>query len=432
MNTRAGWLAVAVALALALPSPARAQGQSLDARLEAVRAAHALPAIAAAVVKDGAIVAAGAVGTRVHGQRIPVTVDDRFHLGSDTKAMTATLAGMMVDAGTLRWTSTIGEVLGAEIPEMNPKLAAVTLEQLLSHSSGIPSDNEEIVKIYSSPDHFDFNLMPLRLRAIAAWRHHEPKVPAGSPFQYSNLGYIIAGAMIEQAAGVPWEQLITERLFAPLGLRTAGLGPQATIGKLDAPVGHQVDGHGIITPMPWGPAADVPPVMGPAGVAHMSILDFARWAGWNAAAGRRGPALLKPETLARIHRPHVRTPRLDHPAPGTPTTGEYALGWGVVTFDWARRPVLTHNGSNSMNLAVILVDPAGDLGIVVATNFPEQRADAAARELVEALYKQHTPAARPSPAPCRRSGAILTPALSIETRSRGGRDRPTFRRRHTR
>jgi CubicO group peptidase (beta-lactamase class C family) len=86
------------------------------------------------VVKVGEDIASGAVGTRVDGADIPVTIDDRFHLGSDTKAMTATLAGMMVDEGRLRWDSIVGEVLGKDIQGMNPKLAAVTLEQLLSHS----------------------------------------------------------------------------------------------------------------------------------------------------------------------------------------------------------------------------------------------------------------------------------------------------------
>jgi CubicO group peptidase (beta-lactamase class C family) len=373
--------------ALALAKPAWTQAQSLDAQIEPVRVKYGLPALAAAVVKKGEIVAAGAVGVRVYGTDIPVTIDDRFHLGSDTKAMTATLAGILVDDRKLRWTSTVGEVLGANLPDMNQKLATVTLEQLLSHSSGIPSDTKEMIAIYFNTDAFDYNLAALRLRALAAWRHNEPKEPQGSPFQYSNFGYIIAGAMIEKAAGVPWEQLMVERIFAPLGLRTAGLGAQATLGKLDAPVGHQIDEQGNITPILWGAAADAPPMIGPAGTAHMSILDFARWAGWNAGEGRRGPTIVTPQTIKFIHAPQVKTPRIENPKPGTPQTGEYAFGWGVVKFDWTQKPVLSHNGSNSMNLAKILVDVDNDLGIVVTTNFPEQKADAAAAEVVEALYR---------------------------------------------
>jgi CubicO group peptidase (beta-lactamase class C family) len=108
-----------------------------------VRAKYALPALAAAVVKNGEVIARSAVGVRALGTDVAVTDDDRFHLGSDIKAMTATLVGMMVDEGKLRWTSTIGEVLGAKVSGMNPALAAVTLEQLLSHTGGIPTDNED-------------------------------------------------------------------------------------------------------------------------------------------------------------------------------------------------------------------------------------------------------------------------------------------------
>lgn len=378
----------AVAAWLALQATAFAQTRSLDAALAAVRAKHGLPALAAAVVKDGVIVAAGAVGVRVYGADIKVTIDDRFHLGSDTKAMTATLAAMLVEEGKLRWDSTIGEVLGKDVPGINPQLAAVTLEQLLSHSSGIPTDTPEILALYFNTDAFEYNLRALRLRILEAWKHHAPETPPGSAFHYANLGYIIVGAVIEKAADTPWEELITNRIYAPLGLRTAGLGAQATMGKLDAPVGHKISDKGEITPMLWGAAADVPPAVGPAGIAHMSVLDFATWAGWNAGAGKRGPALVKPETLARLHRPHIKTGKLPNPRPGAPQEGEYALGWGVVKFDWATRPLLTHNGSNGMNLAVILVDVEQDLGVVVVTNFPEGKAVAAADEVIERLYRE--------------------------------------------
>ncbi len=377
------------AIVLALPVIASAQVQSLDAQLTPIRVKYGLPALAAAVVKDGKIIAAGAVGVRAHGSDVKVTINDRFHLGSDTKAMTATLAAMLVDEGKLRWNSTIGEVLGADVPGINPKLAAVTLEQLLSHSGGIPSDTPETLRLYFNTDAFEYNLRALRLRILNAWKDHAPVSPPGSAFHYANLGDIIVGAMIEKASGKPWEELITQRIFEPLGLRTAGLGPQATMGKLDAPVGHQVGEKGKITPMLWGAAADAPPVLGPAGTAHMSVLDFANWAGWNAGEGKRGPALVKPETLARLHHPVIKTGKLPDPRPGTPQEGEYALGWGVVKFDWAPRPLLTHNGSNGMNLATILIDTEADLGIVAVTNFPEQKANDAVYEVIEALYREY-------------------------------------------
>jgi CubicO group peptidase (beta-lactamase class C family) len=377
---------------LSVSGPATAQAPPIDSQLEAIRTKYGLPAPAAAVVKNGEIVAKGAVGTRVLDTDNAVTIDDRFHLGSDAKAMTATLVGMMVDEGKFKWTTTIGEVLGPDMPGLNPAFAAITLEQLLSHSSGIPSDNEEMAKLYESPDGYDYTLTDYRKRIIADWgKSHEPKVPEGSPFQYANFGYVIVGAMLEKATGQPWEHLITRRIFEPLGLKTTGLGPQATFGRYDAPVGHRVGDDGTVTPMPWGLSADAPPVMGPAGIAHMSILDFATWAAWNAGEGQRGPALVKPQTLKKLHEAHVRTPVIENPKPGTPKTGEYAFGWGLAKMDLTPKPVITHNGSNSLNLAMILLDTDNDLGIVVTTNIPGQKADTALLEMAKALYGEYGP-----------------------------------------
>ena len=124
----------------------------------------------------------------------------------------------------------------------------------------------------------------------------------GVKFAYANMNYVIAGAMLERVGGKTWEELVTERIFGPLDLRTAGFGPQASLGKIDAPVGHgEVDGK-IKAFLP-GPNGDNPPILGPAGTAHMSVLDFARWAGWHAGEGRRGPNLVRPETLGSSTRP---------------------------------------------------------------------------------------------------------------------------------
>src|SRR5690606_26229835 len=101
-----------------LPAASWAQEASLNSYVEAVRTEYGLPALAAAVVKEGKVIAAAATGTRVYGQDIPVTIDDRFHLGSNTKSMTATLAGMLVEEGKLSWDSNVGDVLGDAVKGM--------------------------------------------------------------------------------------------------------------------------------------------------------------------------------------------------------------------------------------------------------------------------------------------------------------------------
>ncbi len=367
-----------------LACPLKAQ-TSLDSLLNPYLTRFDLPAIAAAVVKDGKVISAGAVGTRRAGVKIPVTINDRFHLGSDTKAMTALLAAMLVEEGKLRWDTTIAETFPELAEKMDPGLRRVTLEQLLSHTSGIPTDNEDIFKLYLEAMSQDGNLDDLRYWLVRQWSKRPLAFDPGTKFAYSNLGYIIIGAMIERVGKKTWDETITERIFIPLKLRTAGLGPQSSLGKIDAPLGHSiVDGH--VKAMLAGPNGDGPAILGPAGIAHMSVLDFARWAGWNAGEGKRGPALVKPETMRKLHTPVITMPEKKDAPPGTPPGGKYALGWGELAVDWAPYPLLYHGGSNSMNLAHVWLDPKRDFAMVMVTNISGQKANTAFSDLAKELY----------------------------------------------
>ena len=375
----------ALVLTAAPQQRATAAPEPLDSILEPCRAKYELPAIAAAVVVRGETVAAGAVGTRRVGTTHTVTLDDRFHIGSDTKAMTALLAGMMVEEGRLRWASTPAEVFPELAPAMDARVRTVTLEQLLSHTSGFPADNDDFGRLLEESVRQDGNLDDLRLWLADRWCRLPLANDPGTTFAYSNMGYTLVGAMIERAAGRSWDELISERVFDPLNLGTAGLGCQSSLGRVDAAVGHSTRDGRVFANMA-GPNGDNPPIIGPAGIAHMSVLDFARWAGWNAGAGRRGPALVGPDTLRKLHTPVISMPPKPDAPPGTPPGGWYALGWGRLEVAWAPRPMLYHGGSNNMNLAHIWVDTEDDIAFVIMSNIAGERADAAFRELAPLLY----------------------------------------------
>jgi CubicO group peptidase (beta-lactamase class C family) len=380
--------ATLVALSFVLSAVSANAQDSLDSMLEPYLARYDLPAVAAAVVVGGKVVAVGAVGTRKAGAKLPVTVNDRFHLGSDTKAMTALLAGMLVDAKKLRWDSTVAEVFPELAKKMDAGLKEVTLEQLLSHSSGIPGDNEIFSDLISQSYCQDGNLDELRYWFVQQWSKESLVAKPGTKFAYANMNYVIAGAMLERAGGTTWEELITERIFKPLELRTAGLGPQASLGKIDAPLGHVIVDRKLKAILA-GPNGDGPIVLGPAGMAHMSVIDFARWAAWNAGEGKRGPKLVGAETLKKLHAPVITTPEVKDPVPGRPRRGKYGLGWGHVSEDWATGPLLHHTGSNTMNLAHIWVEPKRDVAIVLVTNISGAKADEALFALAPKLYAKH-------------------------------------------
>jgi hypothetical protein len=90
--------------------------------------------------------------------------------------------------------------------------------------------------------------------------------------------------------------------------------------------------------------------------------------------------------MKKLHAPVIDTLRENAP-PGTPKTGGYALGWGQVTEDWAPSPVITHTGSNTLNLALAMFWPKTDFGFVIVTNIAGARADAAERKLAVTLFQ---------------------------------------------
>ena len=362
-------VALAAAEVSRTPALANTTGAPLDDMLEPYLARYNMPALAAAVVVGGSVVAAGAVGTRRTGTDIPVTLDDRFHIASCTKAMTATLAATFVEEGSLRWDSTIGEVFTELAQTMDAGLRGVTLEQLLSHTSGLPGQSESFSKFrelvfFESYRQLNLNLDELRYWLLQQWQTQPLLALPGSRFAYSNLGFIFAGAMLERTGQATWEELVVARLFEPLGLETAGFGPQSSLGRVDAPLGHLLREDGTLKAMLAGPNAVNPLIMGPSGGVHLSILDLALWASWNAGEGRRGPPLVRPETLRKLHTKIIDIP----PSPDVPLQGGYGLGWQIGTFTFLPETFVSHSGANGKNLALVILQPKRDFALVLATN----------------------------------------------------------------
>ncbi len=348
-----------------------AEADDLTTKLEEIRKDHGLPALAAAAIRKGRLVVNVATGVRELGVADCVTTDDHWHLGSCTKSMTATLAGMMVDEGALQWSSTIADIFPELDDEMRPAWRAVTLEQLLTHRSGAPEHPS--VDMWAEALQRKGTPTEQRLAIVRGTVCAPPEEPRGKKFIYSNEGYAIAGAMIERVTGRAWEDLMRERLFEPLGMKSAGFGEPASLEKLDQPWGH-LGQLGELRPVPPGPMADNPPAIGPAATVHASLADFARYASWHMDWEHAEPRLVSEETFAKLHKR----------VPGQ----EYAMGWLVQDRDWAGGDVFWHTGSNAMFYAVMWVAPEKDAVFVAATNAAHEEADDACNEAVIALIRQ--------------------------------------------
>lgn len=335
--------------------------------LESIRAKYNLPALAVVVVKDGKICDRAAVGIRKIGDTTPVTTNDEFHIGSCTKSMTATLAGMFIDEGKLRWDTTIVEVFPELKGKMDKQYEGVTLEQLLQHRGGVPADPPADAWVRATfgqgtPEQ-------QRLDFITNVLAHPPAAPPGTKMIYSNQGYAIVGAMLERIGGKPWETLITEKLFQPLHMDSAGFGPPGTPGKVDEPWGHTRGLLGTISLQQDNPVA-----IAPAARVHCSLDDLARYAIFHMQGDSK---LMKPETLKKLHTP--------------PEGGEYACGWICVKRGWAGGTALFHNGSNTMWYLVMWLAPAKDFAVIVGTNTGQDNAPQAYNDAVSAMILKWLP-----------------------------------------
>ena len=343
--------------------------QDLDTRLALLQRDTGLTAVAAAVMTGGQLAAAAVCGERRRGSGIPVTIDDRWHIGSITKSMTATLLAVLEDDGRLA----VNDRLPALLPdvEMAGGWSACTLHHLLTHTAGARA-NFPLAALRVWPDTAE-ELVLARRRFVAGVLARDPKSPCGKRFLYSNVGYTIAGHIAESACGAPYETLMQERVFGPLGLASAGFGPPQGDRPDQEPAGHAVWLRWIRSPKdPFETRADNTPVIAPAGCAHMTISDLARYgAAHLEGASDCGPSLLPPSSWERLH-----TPLLD----------DYASGWVRYESDRSGR-VLMHNGSNTLWYALLVLVPSRSTVLAFATNDGAiRRAETAfsklARELV--------------------------------------------------
>src|SRR5262249_59662437 len=169
------------------------------------------------------------------GSGIAARETDIWHLGSITKSMTATLVARLVEDGALRWDDTVGELLGRVAPDMSKAYRPATFRHLLSHRAGLQANIEiaDLLKFSRDTEDAGEDRKAYARLALA----QVPKGPMETTFEYSNSGYVLAGAMIEARLGSSWEVLIRSKLFEPLGLASAGFGAPGHSGAIDQPVG---------------------------------------------------------------------------------------------------------------------------------------------------------------------------------------------------
>ena len=331
----AGCLALGSAAAMPASTPGDPELAELLGR---IRGQYDLPALGGAIVDSAGVRSKAVVGKRKRGADAGATVDDLWHMGSDTKAMTATMIAALVEQGRLSWDTTVGD----SFPDMQlpADVRSITLLELLSHRAGLPHDTE-----WRAISHAG-SLVHQRRVAVGRLDSTRLLSRPGSAYSYSNWGYVVAGAMAEQATGKSYEDLMEAIVFGPLQMRSVGYGAAGKPGETDQPWAHTAGGEPI--------QDDNPLVMAPAGCVHCSLDDWGRFISDQLRGAEGKPALLKPESYQRLHT--------------APFGGNYAMGWLVLDRPWGGGRVFTHTGSNTMNMAVVWMAPARDFAVLVVCN----------------------------------------------------------------
>lgn len=342
--------------------------ETLADLLEDVHARTGVPAIAAACVRDGEIVASATVGVVAFGSPERVPGDARFHLGSVTKSFTACVVGKLVEEGKLDWDTRVGAVLGDV--EMRDAYRDVTIEQLLQHRGGLPAYTDE--RPSGHPDR-TYGGTPGEQRAafLADALVQEPVGTPGRSCLYSNAGYALAGYMAERVSGESWEQLVRRVVFEPLGMASSGF------GFPDAPLGHAGDGPEF-QPVPIDA---YPPmeIIAPAGNVNASVADLARYANAQLAGLEGRDGFLRAATLQRLHT-----------VAGGVDAGQYASGW-IVSADASGDPVHHHGGTVGASYAEVRLHPSLHCATIVLTTVGPGIGEPLATLVAQALLWRYGP-----------------------------------------
>jgi D-alanyl-D-alanine carboxypeptidase len=345
-----------------------------------------VPSASVAVVKDGQIAYVKAYGDARLDPKTPATSEMRYSIGSISKQFTASAILLLQEQGKL----SLDDKVGKFFPNLT-RANEVSIRQLLSHTSGYQD--------YWPQDY----VMPGMLQPVTAqkildtWGRKPLDFEPGTKWQYSNTNYVIAGLIVEKAAGMPLLQFLREKVFVPLGMTSVSDVDQQKLGDSD-PTGYLRYALGPLRPAPkegkgWLFAA---------GELAMQAQDLAKWDISIIDQKLMKPASYRELSLDTLLKNGIST--------------RYGLGVTVSSMNGHR--ALSHGGEVSGFTAENIVFPDDRAAIVVLTNQDAASASGAiANGIAPLLFATNDPA---TPAKLEQAKKIFADL------QKGGIDRSLF------
>src|SRR6266550_2098075 len=314
-----------------------------------------IPGVAIGVVKDGKILVVRGYGVRELGK--PEVIDENtiFDAASVTKSFTAAAIASLVDEKKMSWDDPVKRYIPTiEFPD--PYLTAnITMRDLLCHRTGTRATN-------SAWYFTNVN----RSQLLGLVKNMEIAVPFRTQSVYSNIGFTIAGEAAAKVAGTTWEDLITQRIIVPLGMKRT-----TAVFALSPGMGNIASGHALVngvqrvTPREGTPRETT----APAGAIQSSVADLATWMIFQLGDGTfQGKRILSAEAMNEMRSLQIVIPGSEafRAARQIRYFGGYGLGWQVM--DYRGNRMLWHSGSGDGQTAFLVLLPESHFGVVVLIN----------------------------------------------------------------
>ncbi len=352
-------LAPMFATAATAAAVAPSEQTELDRLFDQAMARYQLPGLAVGVIEDGQVVYKRTAGTLRVGSGAPVDADTLFKIASNTKAMTTALLARLVDAGKLQWTDPVTRHL-PQFRMYDPWVTRnIQVRDLLIHNSGLGLGAGDLM-LWPEPNGFS------RDDIIAGLAQLKPTHSFRSHYAYDNLLYVVAGEVAARVGAKPYEQLLREEVFAPLGMRGCQVGAwqRDVVGNVAQPHMRK-DGRNVAM---RGDAAEIPdsPSMAAGGI-RCGLNDMLRWMrAWLVPAADGSPWLssAQRQALWTLHTPMPISAQM-RDWDGTHVYG-YGYGWRISDVDGQWK--VAHTGTLTGMYSSLVLLPDHRSGFVILSN----------------------------------------------------------------
>jgi CubicO group peptidase (beta-lactamase class C family) len=377
-------LGLGTACAQAAPPPQTPDPQEMSAWIDQFMAGHMadmhIPGAAVALVRGGDVLMAKGYGYTDRSQQQRVDPErTTFRIASVSKLFTATAVMQLVEQGRLDLHADINRYLADfQIPATYPQ--PITLEHLLTHTAGF--DDSDVGSIALSPE----STLPLG-RYLATFL--PPRVrPPGQIFSYSNYGMALAGYVVQQASGEPFERYIERHILEPLEMRHSGFAPGDSLAT-----GYWSEGNAQAVRRYY--VSDLP-----SSGLIVSAADMAGFMTAHLQGGQRGQArLLQPATAELMHQQHF-----------TNYEGAAGVGYGFFEDTSGGTRAIWHNGALAGYRSILYLWPAAQTGLFVVSNADSDLGQALADGFQKTFF----------PAPPQAEGVPTYPLTAEQARRFAG------------